>query len=949
MTPRSSLLGVVIAMIIASMTPCHAQFELKGTPVVAIEFEADSDFDPTPLRELVRIEPGEPLSVADLQGSIKSLFGTGDFRDVRVDAETVDGGLILTFRLSLHYRVGSITYEVDGELLERARREVLIQSDQVLSLDRVDQSAVSVARIYEREGHLEATVDPEVRFSRRENLADVIFHITSGPRARITSIELEGSTAPFTRETLIQPMRSELGGFYELARAREDAGRMQRHLLEHDHRMAQVRFLGETYDEEAHTVSLRYEIEVGPVVELFVAGVPRKDVRRMLPFRDDEAYSEDRVLRAADRMKDHYQERGFFFVEVDTSEGLQRDRYVITYTIEPGERYELGLVRFEGNHTFTDEELRGVISIGPSGTVQKLLTTLIRRPRGVTTEQLSEAQDSVQNLYRLEGFWSAEVSRPNIVRIAESKLEVVFPVNEGPRTIVESVAIEGAERLGESLPSLELEAGEPLNPQELNQDLVNLQSFYGDRGYVEIQVNPEIEMSDDRTSARVRYQVIEGPEVRFGSVAVRGNSYTDQDVILRKARLPQGEPFSYRTLLEAQQRLYRMGVFRLVDLDPVRSGTAEEIRDVVIRIEEGKNLTVTGSLGYSTEDGARGSASVSHRNLFGTGRYLGVETTISERLNRYVINFIEPFVFGYDLPTQVTVFKRDQLRADEKAKIDSLGASIEMTRVLRDQFRWSLRYEYRINDCVSGELCDLATGTIPIEGIDPEDQEIEISSLTPSAFWDRRNDAVHPTDGFYIGSSLEYAFPLYSADTNFLKGFLQSAVYFPITQNSQIVTSLRIGATEPLDVAGDGPRVPFAERFLAGGETTHRGFEHDRLGIPCETLIVPNLPEGVPCAEYIQGREDVDFIPVGGNGLALFNVEYRFPILGSLRGAVFVDGGNVWRDYSDVDLDDMRYAVGTGVRYLTPVGPLRFDIGYKLDREPWEDAFETFLTLGYGF
>ena len=940
---------LVMMVLLVCARPVDAQFEYTGIPVSEIRFVADSQFDAEPLRDLVAIEPGEPLSIEDLQSSIKALFGSGNFRDVRVDAERVGEMLVITFNLSLHYRVGEISYEVEGELLERARREVDLEQNQILSLDNVDQSAVDMARIYERQGYLEATVDPEVRFNRQENVATVIFHVSSGPRAVIAEVTFDGSAEPFSKAMLIDQMEGQIGGFYDLDVAREDARRIRRWLLRQDYRMAQVRFVEEVYDSESRTVELLYDLEVGPVVDVDVTGVPEKEVRRLIPFGADEGYSEDRILRAADRIRSHYQQRGHYFVEVETDERLLGERYVITYAIEPGERYDLAGVSFDGNVVFTDGQLREVVTTGPAGAFRQFLGSLIRRPGGVTAEQLSDDQDALENFYRLEGFWEVDIARPRVVRLPEDRIEVVFPLVEGPRTIVETVAVEGADRMEGELPSLLVEAGKPLSPQDLNLDIVSLQTFYADRGYIDIQVKPQVDWSADRDTAVVRYEVIEGPLVRFGEVTVKGNSYTETDLILQKARLRSGEPFSYRTLLEAQQRLYRLGIFRLVDMDPIHSATAEEVRDVLIRVDEGKNLTVTGSVGYSTEDGARGSAAVAHRNLFGTGRYAGVETTISQRVNRYVLNYREPLIFGYDLPTQITVFREDELRADEKAKIESLGTSVEMTRILRDQFRWALRYEYRVNQCVSGELCELATGNIPIEGLDPEDQEIEISSITPSVFWDRRNDPVNPTDGFYVGSSLEYAFPLYSAETNFLKGYFQSTVHFPLTDNSQIVTSVRVGAIEPLSTPVDGPRVPFAERFLGGGETTHRGFDHDRLGVPCETLIVPNLPEGVSCSDYIQGRDDVEFIPVGGNGLVLFNLEYRFPIFGALRGAAFVDGGNVWRDYGSIDFSEARYALGAGLRYLTPVGPLRFDVGYKLDREPWEDSFETFLTLGYGF
>jgi outer membrane protein insertion porin family len=938
-------------LLLTAAMPLHAQFEHRGLPVVDLRIEADSPVDVAPLTDHIKVAVGEPLSIGEIQSSIKALFATGDFRDVRVEAESVEGGVVVTFRLSLHYRVGSVDFRIEGDELERATREAAIEQGEVLSLSRVDRSAVAIDRVYHRLGYLEATVDPEVQFHRAENRADVIFHITAGPRARIGSIIFDGDLEPFTARELMERMRSRIGAFLDASDAREDAERIRRHLIREDHRMGRSRFVGETYDPETQTVALEYAVDPGPIVEVVVEGVPARAVRRQMPFGRDDAYSEDRVLRAADRMRTRYQASGHFFVDVDVREELQFDRHIITYAIDPGERYELGEVRFEGNHTVPDAELRDVVSAAPPGFFRELIASIARRPIGTTTEQLAEDRDALIDYYRLEGFLTVEVERPRVVRRDEREIDVVFRIQEGPQTMVEDVRIDVVGESTRRLPETRVRPGRPLNPADLSADIVALQSYYGDRGFVEVQVSQQVETSEDRTSAIVIYNVTEGPRVTFGSISVRGNSYTDEDVVLKKARIPEGDPLSYRTILEAQQRLYRLGIFRLVDISPVRSATAAEVRDIVIRVEEGQNLTVSGSVGYSTDEGARGTAAISHRNLFGTARFIGLEGTISQRVNRYRINYREPFIFGYDLPTQLSIFRREELRARERAELRSLGTSVEMTRVVRDRLRWSLRYEYRINECFAGELCELATGPLPIPGIDPEDQEIQISSITPSAFWDRRDDAVNPTRGHYVGGSLEYAFPLIRAETEFLKGFVQGAYHLPLTSRSQIVGSLRIGAIEPLASDGPGASVPFAERFLAGGETSHRGFGLDRLGIPCRTLIPrpEDVPEGISCEEYLASAEDVNLIPVGGNAMILANLEYRFPIFGAFHGAVFVDAGNVWRRIDTVDLSEMRYGTGIGFRYLTPVGPLRLDVGFKLDREPWEDRYETFLTLGYGF
>ncbi|MBW3565790.1 MAG: outer membrane protein assembly factor BamA [Acidobacteria bacterium] len=926
--------------------------ELYGEIVGTVDLFSESAIDEPALRPLISVEPGQPLSLTEVQSSIKTLFGTGRFRDIRVDARPSGAGVDVTFRMTLHYFVGDIRWEIEGADTDvRPRRESKLESGKVFSLSAVDRNAVAVQRAYVREGYLEAVVDPAVAFSRENDRADVTFYVVPGPRATVSAITFDGDTGPFAPAELEGKMDSRVGAAYEVDRARSDADRIEDFLARENFRRADVRFAEGVYDDESASVRLLYEVQIGPKVRVEVEGVDEDDVRRIVRFSGTERYTVDKVGRTVDDLVERYQRRGYYFVDVDTREGTVDGDYVITYTIDPGQSYELEDVRFSGNETFSNSELRDVVATAPPGVFTELLAAIIRRRTGITTRELQDDRDALEAFYLLEGFTTVEVRRPVVEPINETSIAVTFPIVEGPRSIVTAVEVIGIEQREGDLPDLLVEPGEPLNPQSVGLDIVSIRSAYGDEGFAEIRVEPVIEFSDDRTEAIVRYELTEGPQTFIGKVAVRGNTYTKESVILRKARLEEGAPFTWRALLEAQQRLYRLGIFSIVEILPNPSPSAAQIRDISIQVREGNVLTVSGSVGYSTEDQARGSAAVSHRNLFGTGRYLGLDGTVSQRVDRFVLTYREPFLFGYDIPTQANLYSRDEERADGAARISTFGASVELTRVLAEQFRWGLRYEYRLNDCVSGELCDLATSGFPIEGIDPEDQEIQISSITPSAFWDRRDDPVNPSNGFYAGLSIEYAFPMLRAETEFLKGFLQGAGYWSVTERTQFVFAGRFGMTEPLGDVELARTVPFAERFLAGGERTHRGFELDRLGIPCQTLIPDpaDVPEGQSCQEYVETAEDVRLIPIGGNALAIINVEYRYPIFGSLHGAVFVDGGNVWREIEDIDTSEIRWGAGLGARYLTPVGPVRLDVGFNLDPAPYEDRYEIFLTLGYAF
>ena len=969
---------------VTAVNPIAAQ----DRPISQINFRADARFDTSTLAREVTLQPGQQVSIRELQSSIKNLFATGNFRDVRVDAANVDGGVVLTFSLFLHYRIDEIQIAgVAGRERTRAQRELTVRSGEILSLDDVDDSAAAIQEAMQQNGYLDATVDPETSFDRARSLADVTFHVAAGDKAEVTNVVIQGSLAPFNAQQLLGAMRHRPGRTFQLLEAREDAGRIKNFLVRRNYRRADVDFLRYDYDRTTHGVVLHYHVNIGPVVQVAVTGVPRNSVRRWLPFGRNQEYSEDVIDQAADRIVRGLQERGHFNAAVDTESNLEDNVWTTTFHVRPGARYRLAEVTFSGNIKESDKHLQEAVATSPRGGWRRALMTLFRRPQGVTREQLGDDRDSIEAHYRLEGFSEAAIDTPVVnTNDATGTMTVDFPITEGPQTLVTSLKVEGPEQVAaEDLPDLQLEAGEPLNPQLLHEDVVALQTFYADRGNVEVQVAPRIDMTADKTGATVAYVITEGPQVDIDDVTVRGNTYTDSEVVLRKAELEKGDPFSYTSILEAQRQLYRLGIFQRVDIQPEQAGTSVGDRDVVIQVEEGKNLTLSGSVGLRLERGAQdadltgedgeedneeepqegegGSGSrieerfaiaAAHRNLFGTGRYLGLEAVVSGNEQEYFITYREPFISRWNVPLQVQVFQSDD-STRPGTHILQRGSSIEATKVAGLQTRWSVRYEYKISECIEGGICDLLkteTGEeVPVEGLDRSLLDIQISSIAPTFFWDRRDDIIDPHRGFFTSASIEYAFPLFSADANFLKEYVQGAFYIPVSARSVVALSGRIGLIQPLGET-DHSNVPLSERFTAGGENSHRAFGLDRLGNLCRDEA--DFVDGTCDATLFQRFNDKEnrfegpILPLGGSGLFLINAEYRFPVFGPVGGAVFADVGNVYKD-STIRLDQLRYGLGFGVRYLSPVGPLRVDVGWPLRRRTYEDSFTYFITLGYAF
>jgi outer membrane protein insertion porin family len=699
-----------------------------------------------------------------------------------------------------------------------------------------------------------------------------------------------------------------------------------------------------------------------------VEGIDRKAVRKWLPFGRNQEYSEDAVEQAANNIVQGLQQRGHYSAAVDTESELVDNVWTTTFHVSAGPRYKLTDVKFAGNMKLRDKELRPVVATSTQGGIGRLISTIMRRPTGVTREQVGDDRDALESFYRLQGFSEATVAEP-VVTLNDSvgTMTVEFPITEGPQTLVSAVKVEGVDDDHHpDAPKPKLVAGAPLNPQLVHEDVVALQTYYANAGHTEVQVTSRVEPSADKLSATVTYAIAEGPHIDVDEVIVRGNTYTDRDVILRRSGIDAGDPFSYTRMLEAQRELYRLGIFNRVEVQPEQAQTSVADRDVVISVEEGKNLTLTGSVGLRVERGtdkARGTdfnervtVAAAHRNLFGTGRYLGLEIVASSEEQEGFLTYREPFISRWDVPLQFQIFQSDDsTRAG--THIRQQGFSVEASKIARQRARWSLRYEYKISQCLQkSELCDAIGSRLPVEDFDPSLLDISISSITPTFFWDRRDDIIDPHRGFFASASVEYAFELFEADAKFLKEYAQGAWYYPITDRTVIALSGRLGLMQPYGGQTDAD-MPLSERFTAGGETTHRGYALDRLGDLCRTspeegyTVIPNCEATLYQSAKLNDDGTLNLGPIlpgGGSGLLLFNAEYRFPLFSSLGGAVFVDAGQVYRSHQ-IDFDQIKYGAGIGLRYLSPVGPIRIDVARPFQKRWYDDSWQYFVTLGYAF
>ena len=429
----------------------------------------------------------------------------------------------------------------------------------------------------------------------------------------------------------------------------------------------------------------------------------------------------------------------------------------------------------------------------------------------------------------------------------------------------------------------------------------------------------------------MKYSLFEGSQVFFGKTIVRGNVKTRTGVLESALAHREGEPFSLSRLMETRGRLDRLGVFTRLDLTAFPTDPDTRSRTVVLTVSEGKPWNLLYGVGAEYDSTLSGrrlnprlSLAVSYLNFLGRAMAATVEGRYSRRDSRVVLRLVDPAAFNWDVPANLTVYYANQLGPDYE--VDRKGAFGQVEKKLGRALKVTARYQYEIVEPKGAE--DI------IGQLDRNSQQSRISSVAAGAIVDTRDDAIDPRTGNFVVSELKYAFPLLAADASFVKAFVQVSTYAPWGRKGRFALSARLGLTSnfaPVTNEAGLPNlaVPIVERFFAGGRSSHRAFPLDGLGIEGQTLV--------------------DGSPSGGNALFIVNAESRLVVAGDLGLTLFFDAGNTWAAPSYMKFADIRYGVGLGLHYMTPVGPARLEYGIKLGRQAGEDPGAVSFSIGFPF
>jgi outer membrane protein assembly complex protein YaeT len=496
-------------------------------------------------------------------------------------------------------------------------------------------------------------------------------------------------------------------------------------------------------------------------------------------------------------------------------------------------------------------------------------------------------------------------------------------------------------------------------PSLLAVDRDAIELTYQNLGYENARVDAKPQFREDRTRADIRFEVQEGPRVFVDQVLIVGNVRTSTETIERELKVKSGDPFSLAAINEGQRRLTALGLFRRARITEVRHG-GESVRDLLVTVEEAPPTTIhyggglegalrsvasdTGVAENRFELAPRASFEVGRRNLFGKNRSVNLFTSVSlhpQNLNQtgslgvgyplteyqVVGTFREPHLLDTAVDAFLNATVEQQFRSSFNYARRSLSA--DLARRLASKFL--ITGNYQLQRTRVFDLQALSADQLPIDRLFPQ---FRLSSFSGTIIRDTRDDTVDPHAGEYTSANAQLAGRAIGSEVGFVKSFFTTQLFHTLPRTRRIVFAgdarlgLANGFANPFNPQG---QLPASERFFAGGDSgPMRGFAFDQLGVRGETI-------------------DQNGFAIGGNGLVIFNAELRAPVAGGLGAVGFVDTGNVFARVADIDVTQMRTAVGGGIRYKSPLGPLRVDIGFKVHPLPGEGRAAWFVSFGQAF
>lgn len=666
-------------------------------------------------------------------------------------------------------------------------------------------------------------------------------------------------------------------------------------------------------------------VEKGLISDIQIIGnkhVDKDDITSVLTIKTRQTLNQEKIKEDLEKIKALYDSKGYYNAEITDRVEKEGKDFRIIIDIKENDRLYVRSITFEGNEAYTAKELKNMMTTTEYGLLHFFTDSgLLKR------DQLKQDVSKLNAYYFNTGFINAQVGEPEITHDKKG-IYIKIPITEGKRFKVGKIEISGdfleKPRVA-LLKSLITKVGNNYDREAIVKDIDSLTQACNDEGYANADVTPKINTKEKEQLVDVDFIIKKGEIVYFNRITITGNTNTRDKVIRRQLEVVEKDIYSSSKLKASYANLNRLRYFEEVDFK-TEKGPDKNLMDVNIRVKEKNTGMFMIGAGYSAIDQAVFMAQVTEQNFLGRGQILNLKASLGSTTNMYEVSFIEPFLFDTPLWFKFDVWKYK--KTYDSYTWDSRGTGVTFDYPIWEKIRASIGYRI-----TQDEIQDVNNATAPwyIQGwaapdnptvINPPGRTVS-SSVTLGLGRDTTNDMMFPSKGTKTNVFVQQTGGYLGGDYNFTKSGLSTAAFFPLPLDLVFSARGRIGYIESHDTDKPFPYdVPIFERYVLGGLSTIRGLQY--LGI------------------RNSGTADV----LGGTSMLVLNFEIVFPFIKSagMKGVLFYDTGNTWD--GGFHLDDLRQTVGAGIRWYSPIGPLRLEYGYVLDRKENESAGRFEFSIG---
>jgi outer membrane protein insertion porin family len=977
-------------------TETGALAKYEGRTVTAIDFRGLSGGDSEALRSLVVQKTKEPLDRDKLRASIQALYATGRFAALDVEAEPgPQQGLKLVFVVTQNYFNGVVNIDGTPQKSDPKPHQLLaagqIDLGELFTEDKVVSSIERMKKIFADNGYYEAKITYDLDPNPKDSQMAIRFHAVPGPRARVGDVSIQGDTGiPEGKVRSLTKLKA--GAKVDPDHVTRALTRLRKHYQKNAHLEAQVSLVDRQYHPDTNRLDYAFEVDQGPTVAVATEGdgVSKRQLKKLVPVYQENSVDDDLLNEGRRNIRDYLQTRGYFdaTVEVERHPVPEQNHLNILYVIDPGVRHKLVALKLDGNKYFDQETIRERMNVQPAS---------LLLPNGHFSQRLlTDDVSAIKNLYEANGFLEVKVNGDLVDNYQgkENEMEVVVKIDEGPQTVVSDLTIQGAQSYSEDQLETKISnlKGQPFSESNVVADRDAITYFYYDRGFPNVQFESSTTPVAGSNPPRMNvvYKITEGQRVFVNRVLVTGLNHTRPYIVNRQMRIHDDDPLSQNRMVDSQRRLYSLGLFTEVDMAVQNPDGQEPTKDVLFNLQEAKRWTfrygggiefATGNLPTTSNPQGKSGISpngvieITRLNMFGRDQTFSVRGRLGLLTRRGLVT--------YDAPR---LFHRENWRIIVSGLYDNTA---DVNTFASERLEGAVQAEQRYNRYTTF-LYGLTFQRVAIDPnslvIDPTlitlySNPVFIAMPTFTAARDKRDDPINPTKGSYNALNLGLATSALGSQTNFGRVLLDNSTYYTLGRNWVFARRTQIGIEKPygtndfLDLSKLPPnsipveatQIPLPELFFAGGSNSLRSFSINQAG----------------------PRDTQTGFPIGGQGLFVNNFELRtppvlLPFVGNNLGFVFFhDMGNVFDTANHIISGMLRLhqpsiancappnsnipcnfsynsqAIGMGIRYKTPVGPVRFDLGYALNptRYPIQETDQTvslrrinvFFSIGQTF